>query len=314
MESGDGESEELFSSESLDESCTSVLTYAEYTKQLKNNVPMNRTVVLQTSDSSSSDGEGEQDFLLSERKKRHQQDLAATSKKVTVRPTQHSCGGSNRKGQQTGSTPTRKHVFATSMHQKGTPQTTVGKVKHPIQQRNASLLRTTLTNRACQHAGAKAIPSTVPSEKISSPLCKQARCSRPCITATSTTLKTPCRPVAHAAAVLKHRKFDYGVDYQPEDFLTENESECSDVERDISSIQTPSVSNTSETECNQLLKKLINQLKKTERRIKAMEDKLGSSSSVIKKSQKKPVPLPVRVSTHEGYLCIFVCVWQCFNI
>ena len=133
MESGDSKIKELFL-ERQDKSCTKVLTYTKYTKLLKRNVPMKRTVVLQTTDISDEQSEGEQDFLQWERKRRLQQDLGvATSSKATTHPTQHSLssfGGNLLKGQQTGSTPRREHVFAISITtntQKGTLQATVGK-------------------------------------------------------------------------------------------------------------------------------------------------------------------------------------------
>ena len=59
VESGDSESEELFSSPSEDESPTKPLTYVEYVNLPEKDVQKKREVVLQTSDSSNSEEENE---------------------------------------------------------------------------------------------------------------------------------------------------------------------------------------------------------------------------------------------------------------
>ena len=97
------------------------------------------------------------------------------------------------------------------------------------------------------------------------------------------------------------------MEHEPEHFQhDEEESGCSDVTED-GGCTAKQVQKT-----NHLLAKLMNQLKKIDHRVKAIEDKLDSGNSTVKKSQRKRVPPVVRVSVCGGslpFIFAFLCVF-----
>lgn len=83
-----------------------------------------------------------------------------------------------------------------------------------------------------------------------------------------------------------------------------DESESSDKEYEFNEGENADLSHTLQEvkKNNQLLTKRISHMKKTERRVEAIEDKLevsvSSSSSTLTRSRKKAVPIEIRVRSY----------------
>ena len=160
MESGDSQSEEIFSSESQDECPTKVLTYAKYTKLLDRNISMKRKVILRTSDSSNSNKENdvEQDCLPSTKRRRHTEGLDAAMCRNTQTPlTQHTVeafGVVRQKGWSNGSVQRGEQLHGTSCNtnpRKRTSQSTVGKGKQqPLALFYVFIFIKKLVNHSCK--------------------------------------------------------------------------------------------------------------------------------------------------------------------
>lgn len=304
MESVDDESEDLFSSESQDDSSTEVTTYAKYTELLRTNVPPKRKVVLQTSDSSLSD-EVDQVSLSPSRKKPHTEDLKVpTCNNTQAPPTRHVYTAS------LSPNLAPRHGASPSPSLRKRTQSILGKSKQPIatcpisiHKRDGSRASQLLPVPNCgQRANGKGGTSTTVRTPLS--VCRQIR-TTPIERGTS----TPCRPKAVRRESLEFRRNSTNQleNIQPDDG---DEAYCNDVDESGSrfasrGLRSESTSSTPSQDMsgafvelqktNELLTKLISQMKRTEHRVQVIEEKLDSTSSKTRKSEKKPVPPAVRV-------------------